>query len=161
MQKTGTTWLTQEAFDRLTAELEHLTGPGREEIAERIESARAEGDLKENGGYHAAREEQGKQEARIQQLTELLRQAQVGEAPPDDGIVEPGMVVKANVGGQERTFLLGSREGAVDIDIEVYSESSPIGQAIVRKSAGDKTEFEAPNGLSVKVEILEVTPFKR
>ncbi|HAP89747.1 MAG TPA: transcription elongation factor GreA, partial [Arthrobacter bacterium] len=83
-------WLTQEAFDRLKAELDHLSGPGRAEIVQKIESARQEGDLKENGGYHAAKEEQGKIEARIRQLTALLRDANVGEAPADDGIVEPG-----------------------------------------------------------------------
>ena len=65
-------WLTQDAYDRLKAELDHLTGPGRQEITARIEQARSEGDLKENGGYHAAREEQGKAEGRIRQLTELL-----------------------------------------------------------------------------------------
>ena len=70
------TWLSQEAFDRLTEELEHLSGPGRAEIAERIEAARDEGDLRENGGYHAAREEQGKNEARIRQLEHLLRPAE-------------------------------------------------------------------------------------
>ena len=59
------TWLTQEAYDRLKAELDHLSGPGRVEIAKKIEAARDEGDLRENGGYHAAKEEQGKQEARI------------------------------------------------------------------------------------------------
>ena len=63
------TWLTQEAFDRLNAELEHLTGAGRTEIAKKIEAAREEGDLKENGGYHAAKDEQGKIEARIRLLT--------------------------------------------------------------------------------------------
>ena len=109
------TWLTQEAYDRLAAELEHLTTVGRAEIASRIDAARSEGDLKENSGYHAAREEQGKQEGRIAQLTDLLRDASIGEAPPDDGIVEPGMVVKAKVAGEKRTFLVGSREGAEDV----------------------------------------------
>ena len=86
-------WLTQEAFDKLQDELENLRGPVREEIVARISAARDEGDLKENGGYHAAREEQGKTEARIRQLEDMLRKAQVGETPPDDGIVEPGMTV--------------------------------------------------------------------
>jgi transcription elongation factor GreA len=72
------TWLTQDAYDRLTSELEHLSGPARAEISQRIGAARAEGDLKENGGYHAAKEEQGKMEARIRQLTQLLRDARVG-----------------------------------------------------------------------------------
>ena len=87
------TWLSQEAFDRLTKELEHLKGPGRVEIAERIEAARDEGDLKENGGYHAAREEQGKQEARIRQLEHLLAHAQVGAADTDTTVVSPGKVI--------------------------------------------------------------------
>ncbi|GMA30531.1 hypothetical protein GCM10025875_05230 [Litorihabitans aurantiacus] len=116
-----TTWLTQEAYDRLKAELDHLTGPGRTEITERIEQARSEGDLKENGGYHAAREEQGKAEGRIRQLTELLRTAEVGEVPEDDGVVEPGMVVTADVGGEDMTFLFGSREVGGDTDLDVYS----------------------------------------
>ena len=85
-------WLTQEAFDRLKAELDHLSGAGRAEIVQKIEAARQEGDLKENGGYHAAKEEQGKIEARIRQLTVLLRDAHVGESPADDGIVELSLI---------------------------------------------------------------------
>ena len=75
------TFLTQDAYDRLAAELEYLTTTGRTEIAKRIEAAREEGDLKENGGYHAAKDEQGKQEARIRTLQELLKNAHVGQAP--------------------------------------------------------------------------------
>jgi transcription elongation factor GreA len=71
-------WLTQEQFDQLQVELDDLSGPGRKEITRKIELARAEGDLKENGGYHAAREEQGKAEARIRQVIQMLRQAKVG-----------------------------------------------------------------------------------
>ena len=159
MAETATTWLTEEAYNRLKAELEHLTGPGRAEITERIEAARAEGDLKENGGYHAAREEQGKLEGRIVQLTELLRNAHVGEAPADDGIVEAGMVVTATIAGEKEVFLLGSREGARDVDVEVFSERSPLGAAVVGHKAGDKVSYQAPNGKSISVEILEVKPF--
>ena len=75
------TWLTQEAYDRLKAEFEHLSGPGRVDIAKKIEAAREEGDLKENGGYHAAKDEQGKMEARIFHLRQILDSAEVGEAP--------------------------------------------------------------------------------
>ena len=78
-ETTSVTWLTQEAYDRLKAELDHLSGEGRTEIAKKIEAARLEGDLRENGGYHAAKEEQGKQEARIRQLRQLLDNAKVGE----------------------------------------------------------------------------------
>ncbi|MCM3662411.1 transcription elongation factor GreA [Georgenia satyanarayanai] len=159
MAETATTWLTAEAYNRLKAELEHLTGPGRAEITERIEAARAEGDLKENGGYHAAREEQGKMEGRIVQLTELLRNAQVGEAPADDGVVESGMVVTAKVAGEQEVFLLGSREAAQDVDVEVLSERSPLGAAIVGKKAGDSVTYTAPNGKDIAVEIVKVKPF--
>ncbi|HSU71899.1 MAG TPA: transcription elongation factor GreA [Micrococcaceae bacterium] len=152
-------WLTQEAFDRLKAELEHLSGPGRAEIVKRIEQARSEGDLKENGGYHAAKDEQGKIEARIRQLTELLRDAHVGEAPADDGIVEPGMLVVAKIAGDETTFLLGSREVAGDTELDVFSEKSPLGAAIHGHKAGDELSYTAPNGKEIKVEIISAKPY--
>ena len=155
-----TTWLTQESYDRLKAEYEHLTAVGRAEIADKIEAAREEGDLKENGGYHAAREEQAKQEARIRQLDDLLRSAQVGDAPADDGIVEPGMVVDATVGGEKMTFLLGSREVAGDTDLDVYSANSPLGAAILGKKAGEVAEYAAPSGAKIKVKITKAKPFR-
>src|ERR1700733_2761709 len=79
------TWLTQEAYDRLKTELDYLSGPGRVEIAQKIEAARDEGDLKENGGYHAAKDEQGQREGRINQLTHIIQNARVGEPPRTDG----------------------------------------------------------------------------
>lgn len=159
MAQTTTTWLTKDAYDRLKAELDHLSTEGRAEIAEKIESARSEGDLKENGGYHAAREEQAKQEARINHLTELLRNAEVGETPPDDGIIESGMVVTATIAGRERTFLLGSREAALGLDIEVYSENSPLGHALIDHKVGDTVTYEAPNGAQIEVKVIEVKPY--
>ena len=159
-ESTTVTWLTQEAHDRLSAELQQLTTIGRREIAEKIEAARSEGDLKENGGYHAAREEQAKQEARIQQLQQILRNAVVGAAPPDDGVVEPGMVVTATVAGDRMTFLIGSREVADGTDIEVFSERSPLGAAIIGCSAGDETSYEAPTGRRIPVTIHEAKPFQ-
>ena len=153
------TWLTQEAFDRRTAELEQLTGEGRLEIAKKIEAAREEGDLKENGGYHAAKEEQGKIEARIRVLTELLRHATVGEAPASTGVVEPGTVITASVLGDEETFLLGSREIVGDSDLDVYSEGSPLGVAIMGLKVGDETSYLAPNGKSIPVKVLKVETY--
>ncbi|MBK7722554.1 MAG: transcription elongation factor GreA [Austwickia sp.] len=151
-------YLTQEAYDRLLSELEHLSTEGRSDISKRIEAARDEGDLKENGGYHAAKEEQGKMEARIRQLQGLLENAIVGETPPDDGIVEPGMVVTVETGGEEMTFLLGSREIGTD-DVDVYSEKSPIGQAVMGAKAGDQVSYTAPNGKQFQVKILKAVPF--
>ncbi len=156
----STQWLTQESFDRLQAEYHHLTGEGRTAIARRIEAAREEGDLKENGGYHAAREEQARQEARIRQLEAILRDAKVGEAPADDGIVEPGMVIDAVVGGEKMTFLLGSREVAGDdADMDVYSPSSPLGKAILGHKTGDTVSYKAPSGVAIEVAIEKATPF--
>ncbi|MDQ0707957.1 transcription elongation factor GreA [Arthrobacter woluwensis] len=152
-------WLTQEAYDRLKAELEHLSGPGRAEIVQKIEAARQEGDLKENGGYHAAKEEQGKIEARIRQLTVLLRDAQVGAAPADDGVVEPGMLVVAKIAGDEEKFLLGSREIAGSSDLDVFSEKSPLGSAIIGHKEGDTLSYTAPNGKEISVEIISAKPF--
>lgn len=152
-------FLTQEAYDRLVAELENLSTIGREEIAKRIEVAREEGDLKENGGYHAAKDEQGKIEARIHTLEALLKTAKVGEAPASRGIVEPGTVVTATVAGGEEVFLLGSREIAGGTDLDVYSEASPLGSAIQGLKIGDKTSYEAPNGRSIQVQILKVETF--
>jgi len=153
------TWLTQEAFDRRSAELEQLEQKGRTEIAKKIEAAREEGDLKENGGYHAAKEEQGKMEARIRVLTELLRHAKVGDAP-SNGVVEPGSVVTATIQGDASVFLLGSREivGA-DSDLDVYSEGSPLGAAIIGRSVGDTVTYTAPNGKDITVAISKVEPY--
>jgi transcription elongation factor GreA len=150
-------YLTQDAFDRLKAELDQLSGEGRTEIAKRIAAAREEGDLKENGGYHAAKEEQGKMEARIRQLTQLLENAVVGAKPADDGVVEPGMVVTVDLLGDDMTFLLGSREIADD-DLEVYSEKSPLGAALNGKKVGDTASYEAPNGKTITVTVKAAKP---
>jgi len=154
------TWLTQDAYDRLSAEYERLSGPARVEIAQKIEAAREEGDLKENGGYHAAKEEQGKMEARIRQLRQLLDNAKVGEAPADDGIVEPGMVVTVRYEGDDDTltFLLGSREDAGGA-LDVYSPSSPLGAALLGKKVGDSAAYTLPNGSTVSVSIVDAKPY--
>jgi transcription elongation factor GreA len=155
------TWLTQEAYDRLKAELDHLTGPARAEISRRIGAARAEGDLRENGGYHAAKEEQGKMEARIRQLTQLLREAKVGTPPnADDGVAGPGMVVTVRYSdGDEETFLIGSREEAAVADITVYSAQSPLGQALTGAKPGDTVSYEAPNGKQISLALTDAKPY--
>ena len=154
------TWLTQEAYDRLKSELDHLAGPGRVEIAKRIEAAREEGDLRENGGYHAAKEEQGKREARIHQLQHILQNARVGEPPRTDGVVGPGMTVTIRFDGDddEVTFLLASRE-ETGAPIDVYSPRSPLGSAIDGKKVGDMATYTLPNGRAATVEILEAVPY--
>lgn len=153
------TWLTQEAADRLAAELAHLETTGRSEIVKKIESARAEGDLKENGGYHAAREEQGKMEARIRQLKHMLENAEIGTPPSiEEGIVAPGMKVTVEIMGDEMQFLLGSREIASG-DMDVYSEKSPLGAAVMGAKIGDQKTYTAPNGKNITVKVLKAEIF--
>ncbi|MGA3152630.1 MAG: transcription elongation factor GreA [Streptosporangiaceae bacterium] len=154
------TWLTQDAYDRLKAELDHLSGAGRIEIAKKIEAARDEGDLKENGGYHAAKDQQGMQEARIRQLTHILENAHVGEPPRTEGVVGPGMTVTIRFAGDddEVTFLLASRE-EVGTPIDVYSPKSPLGSAISGKKVGETATYNMPNGRAATVEILEAVPY--
>ena len=148
-------WLTQEAADRLSAELASLETNGRSEIIKKIEAARAEGDLKENGGYHAAREEQGKIEARIRQLKHMLENAEIGTAPNNaDGLISPGMRVTVEIMGDEMEFLLGSREISSG-DLDVYSEKSPLGAAVMGAKIGDTKTYNAPNGKTISVKILK------
>lgn len=155
------TWLTQAAYDQLKAELDYLSGPARTEIATKIAAAREEGDLRENGGYHAAKEEQGKQELRVRQLTQLLENAKVGTAPASDGVVAPGTLVKIAFDGDEddtTEFLLASREYASS-DFETYSPQSPLGTGVMGKGIGEDAEYELPNGKKASVKILDVKPF--
>jgi len=154
-----TTWLTQEAYDRLSAELEESKGPRRADIVGKIEAAREEGDLKENGGYHAAKDEQGKLEARIRQLTQLLRDAKVGDAPTSAGVAGPGMVVEVRYAGDDdaERFLIGSREDKADIP--VYSANSPLGLALTGAKVGEQVSYTLPNGSSMTVEVLSAEPY--
>jgi transcription elongation factor GreA len=153
-------WLTQAKYDELKAELDELRGPRRAEVVKRVSDARDEGDLKENAGYHAARDELGKIDGRIQQLIDMLERARVGETPPDDGVVEPGMKVTVSLAGAEQTFLLGAREMASeDNDLDVFSPQSPLGQAIDGARRGDTVSYTAPNGKDFQVEILDAVPY--
>lgn len=153
------TWLTQESYDRLKEEFDYLSGEGRTEIAKKIEAAREEGDLRENGGYQAAKEEQGKQEGRIAQLRSILENAKVGEPTTTEGVVSPGMTITVRFeGDDEITFLLGSREEN-NTPIDVYSPKSPLGKAIMGKKVGESASYQLPNGLSMTVEILDAVPY--
>jgi transcription elongation factor GreA len=154
------TWLTQEAYDRLKAELDYLSGPARTDIARKIEAARAEGDLRENGGYHAAKDEQGQMEARIITLQHILETARVGAPPRTDGVVGPGMTVTVRFvkDEDEVTFLLASREESGS-PIDVYSPRSPLGSAIMGKKVGETATYQLPNGRAATVEILEAVPY--
>ena len=161
--------LTQAAYDRLKDELEQLLTVARQDIARRIQDAREEGDLKENGGYHAAKEEPGRIEARINRIEEMLATAEIGSADTSDGIVKQGLMVSCAINGRETEFFLGSHEifegtkheqAIEDGDLDVYSPDSPIGKQIVGKKVGEKVHYTAPNGKEISVEILAISEFE-
>ncbi len=158
MTEAPDTWLTQEAFDRLSSDLEERSGPVRTDIIKKIEAAREEGDLKENGGYHAAKDDQGKNEARIRQLKQMLENANIG-TPPDaeQGKATHGTIVTVKFpDGDTETFLLGSREEVAHTDVDVYSPTSPLGGAVLGHFVDETVTYELPNGRQLSVEIVNV-----
>lgn len=156
----GVTWLTQDAYNRLKQELDELID-NRPAIAAKINASREEGDLRENGGYHAAREEQAHQEARIRHLQELLRNAKVGEAPANDGLAEPGKVLTVRYEGDDEPekFLLATREEGAEGGLEVYSPDSPLGRALLGAKEGETRSYELPNGSTQKVTLVKAVPY--
>jgi transcription elongation factor GreA len=161
--------LTQAAYDRLKGELERLITVDRVDIAKKIQEAREEGDLKENGGYHAAKEEQGKIEARINRLEEMLSTADIGDASAADGIVKQGLVVHCKINSRQQEFYLGSHEvfagteyeeQIAEGDLDVYSPESPIGQQVLGRKVGDQVSYIAPNGREIQVEITGLSEFE-
>lgn len=148
--------LSRGAYDRLRSELEVLTTEGRIDIAHKIEAARALGDLSENGDYHAAKEQQGKMEARIRQISGLLADAVVVESPEGGDTVAVGTVVHLRFEGDDEVerFLVGSieerREG-----LDVLSPGSPLGQAVIGASPGEHRTYEV-NGNRLGIEVVAI-----
>lgn len=147
--------LTQSAFDALKKELDHLEGDARSKVIEEIASARAHGDLSENAEYHAAREQQGMQEARVRQIREMLENAEIVQSRDDD-VVSPGKLVTIRHEGDDEseTYLLGLREekGAGH---DVLTPESPLGKALLGKKVGEKVAAEVPAG-ELRVEVVAV-----
>jgi transcription elongation factor GreA len=162
MADNQTTWLTQESYDRLTDELNALKN-NRTALAAEINERREEGDLKENGGYHAAREQQGQEEARISYLEELLDSATIGEAPQESGVALVGSVVHVYYDGDEddkETFLIGTRGlESSNPDLETYSTDAPLGAALIGAKEGETREYAVPNGGTVAVTLVSAEPY--
>ena len=153
------TQLTRDTYERLQAELKDLTTRGRVEIAALIETARALGDLKENGDYHAAKDAQGKMESRIRQLEAMLKKATVVDGgTPSDGTVGPGSVVTLRYEGDDEddttSFFVGSIEERQG-DLTVLSPRSPLGKAVLGHTVGESVEYAAPGG-NLRVEIVKI-----
>jgi len=154
------TWLTQEAHDRLKAELEQLLHVERQAIAKKIQEAREEGDLKENGGYHAAKDQQGIIEARIARINQILANSVVGESQEASDKVAQGMVITIELGEKKMEFLLGSAEMAENTELTVYSPDSPMGNAIMGAKIGETVSYTAPTGKLLTVKIVAVSHFE-
>ena len=149
------TQLSPEAHARLSAELEDLVVRGRLEISTRIEEARQLGDLKENGEYHAAKEEQGKIELRIRQLKGMLDDVAIVEAGPTDGTVRVGATVTIDFGGGDtERYLVGNIEEKKE-GVEIVSPAAPLGQALLGRSVGDDVGYEV-NGQTLRVKLVGI-----
>jgi len=142
----ATPQLSQVAFDKLQAEFDDLTTRGRIEIANKIEVAREEGDLKENAGYHAAKDEQGHMEGRIRQLEHLLENSEIVSASMIYTIVYDG-----DSDDMAERYLIGNMEEVAE-NADVISATSPLGAALDGADEGATISYDAPNGqLTVKV----------
>ena len=149
--------LTATALERLQAEFHDLTTRGRIEVADKIERAREMGDLKENGDYHAAKDEQGHMEGRIRQIESILEDAEV-VSPAPDGVVGLGSIIAIVYEGDSdsdaESYLIGHVEEKPENDsVSVMSPSSPLGSALLGAKEGDMVSYEAPNGM-LKVKVL-------
>jgi transcription elongation factor GreA len=153
----ATSQLSQQAYDRLQEELAERSGPRRKEISAWIERAREHGDIRENADYDAAKNEQGHNEARVRQLEEILRTAEVVAGQSGD-VVAPGTIVEVKVEGDDDTtsYLVGSIEERSE-EFEVLSTSSPLGQALLDHRPGETVSYEGPRR-AFAVEIVSVRP---
>ncbi|MEO5974319.1 MAG: transcription elongation factor GreA [Ilumatobacteraceae bacterium] len=148
--------LSALTHQRLTNEHRDLTTRGRIEVAEKIERARELGDLKENGDYHAAKDEQGHMEGRIRQLESILEDAEIVAVAPD-GVVGLGAIVTVQYDGESDSerFLIGHvEERPADAGVSVMSPSSPLGSALLGAKKGATVSYQAPNG-KLKVKVLD------
>src|SRR3954469_20158095 len=139
---------SRAAYERLQAEYEDLTTRGRIQVAEKIERAREEGDLSENAGYHAAKDEQGHMEGRIRQLEYLLEDAEI----TDDQFVYT-ILYDGDSPDQAERYVVGNLEEQIEGAVLV-SPTSPLGIALEGASEGQVVTYQAPNG------VLQVTVLK-
>jgi len=160
----ATHWLSAGAHAALTAQLVDMRGPQLTKIVALISAARDEGDLKENGGYHAAREAQGRLVGEADALEVLLRTS-FTDPPAADGAVAPGVVVTYKFEGDDddevETFLLAAIEmKPFAHGLDVFSPAAPLGAALLGHGAGDTVAYTGPTGREIKVQIVSAVPFQ-
>ncbi|MEU3305716.1 GreA/GreB family elongation factor [Nocardiopsis sp. NPDC055551] len=147
MSNDSRVWITPDAHRRLTVELAVLQGTAEPAEAESL-------------GIHLV-EGPDARESRIHKIEELIRDAVIGQAPPDDGVAEPGMVLTIRYADDPdtETFLLGAREGVSGEAMSVYSPSSPLGQALMGAARGEQRSYKVPSGKTVSVTLVEAVPY--
>lgn len=156
--------VTSEGYKKLEAELENLRTVRRQEVADKIKTARGYGDLSENAEYDAAKEEQAILEARIADLEATLKVARViDDSELSHDTVSIGMHVRILAEGDseedaEEYDITGSTES--DIENGRISDESPVGAALVGKKAGDVAEVQLPNGNIIEYTVLSVSRSK-
>ena len=148
------TYLTREGEQKLKSELAELTGPRREELAQRLRSAIQMGDLSENADYHKAKEDQAFLEGRIQEIEYILRNATIIEKTSGDVVsVGSTVTVQEDNYDPETYFVVGAKEA--DPRKGKISNESPIGRALLEHKVGEVVEAETPGG-KVKFKILKI-----
>ena len=155
-------YITPEMKAKLEAELQERID-NRPAVAAEINERREEGDLKENAGYDAAREQQDQEEARIKQISEVLANSTTERTAVVEGVAVVGSVVHVYYNGDENdkeTFLIGTRAASIDNeDLETYSEQSPLGAAVLGAHAGETREYTAPSGATISVTLVDAAPY--
>ena len=148
MTNANRVWLTPSAHHRITVELSVLNGTTDPEEADKLGIRLPEG--------------KDARESRVLKLEELLKDAVIGESPPDDGVAEPGMVLTVRHGDETETdtFLLGFREGASGEELSVYSPESPMGQALLGAARGEERSYKVPSGRTVRVTLVDAVPYQ-
>jgi transcription elongation factor GreA len=150
----GKQYLSKERFDELTAELAELKTTKRNEVAQRLRTAKEYGDLSENSEYAEAREEQASVETRIAELGDLLKNVEILTKSKGIDAVQVGSVITVKKGGKEMTYtVVGSYEA--DPLAGKISDESPLGKAFMGKKVGEKVNVDAPAG-KITYEILEI-----
>lgn len=146
-------YLTKEGLEKLNKEMEYLTKVKRKEVAEKLKDAIAQGDLKENAGYDAAKNEQGFIEARIKEIRGIVSQAEIIDNGKSDKVQIGSVVVLSSDDGQDKFQLVSPEEA--DIMSNKISHQSPLGEALCGKRKGTRIKVSTPGG-KIEYKILEI-----
>jgi len=137
--------LTQEGLLKLNEELKYLINEKRKEVIERISEAAAHGDLSENADYAQAREEQSFIEGRIQEIEDMIKNAEIITASTQHSTVTIGSTISVKVANQEKTYTIVGSNEANPAEGKISNESL-VGKALLGKKLGDKVMIQAPAG---------------